>query len=192
MGVKKVIVATDLAIQRLQTATIVAQSIEKTLENAMQLDRLTDIADWLRRQKELFADYYRELWEVKNVLLVYQRARDIVEQEVYIAYGLKKVLSSLRRDPHFSLAELEQMGKVYGGLLDRSARLVDQLTKVVTGFVTQMEDGDRLAIIDALGEEMDRQQRDMFAYTQENILLSLQRSKSRQEIEFIKSIYNIH
>jgi len=192
MGVKKVIVATDLAIQRLQTATIGLQSAQKTLENAMQLDRLTDISDWLRRQKELFADYYQELWEIKNAFLVYQRVKDMVEQEVYIGYGLKKVLSSLRRDPHFSVAELEQMGKVYGGLLDRSVRIAGELTKIITGFVTRMEDGDRLEIIDRLGEEMDRQQRDLLAFTQGNILLSLQRSKSRQEIEYIKTIYNIY
>jgi hypothetical protein len=90
------------------------------------------------------------------------------------------------------MEELEHMGKVYGTLLDQSIRNVGELTKVVTGFVTQMQDGDRLAIIDRLGEQLDQQRRDLLDFTQDNILLSLQRSKSQQEIRFIQALYNIH
>lgn len=192
MAVKKVIVATDLAIQRMQTATIGLQSAQKTLENAMQLRQLTDIADWVRKQKDLFAGYYRELWEVKDVLLIYGRVKEIAGVQGLLFHGVSTVLSSLRRDPHFSMAELDHIGSAYRGLLDRSAHLVSQLTRVITANVTQMQDGDRLEIINRLGDEMDRQRRDMLAFTQENILLSLQRSKSRQEIEYIKTLYNIH
>ncbi|MBN9383545.1 MAG: TraG family conjugative transposon ATPase [Chitinophagaceae bacterium] len=192
MAVKRVIVATDLAIQRLQTATIGLQSVQKVLENAMQLRQLTDIADWVRKQKELFAGYYRELWEVKSALGSYHRVKEIAEVEIQIVRNVQNVLGALRRDPHFSIGELEHIGIIYGGVLDRGVRITSQLSKVITGFVTQMQDGDRLEIIDRLGEEMDQQRREMLAFTQENILLSLQRSKSRQEISFIKTLYNIH
>jgi len=55
-----------------------------------------------------------------------------------------------------------------------------------------MEDGGRLEAVDRLEEQMDRNRRDLFAFTEENILLSLQRSKSQQDIRFIQTLYNIH
>ena len=192
MAVKRVIVATDLAIQRLQTQTIGLQNAQKSLENVMQLERLTDIADWVRQQKELFAGYYKELWEVKNALTSYHRVKELVEQQAQLAKAYQKALSLFRQDSHFSMEELDHMGKVYGTLLDQSIRNVGELTRVVTGFVTQMQDGDRLAIIDRVGEELDRQRRDLLGFTQDNILLSLQRSKSQQEIRFIQILYNNH
>jgi len=192
MAVKRVIVATDLAIQRMQTKTIGLQNAQKALENAMQLDRLTDIADWMRRQKELFEGYYQELWQVKDALLLYHKVKDIVERQAQLAASCKKALFLLRQDPHFSMQDLENMGKVYGAILDKSIRNARELTRVVTGFVTQMQDGDRLAIIDRIGQEADQNRRDLAAFTQENILLSLQRSKSQQEIHFVQILYNHH
>jgi len=192
MAVKKVIVATDLAIQRLQTQTIGLQNTQKSLENIMQLERLTDIADWVRQQKDLFAGYYQELWLVKNVLTTYHRVKELAEQQAQLVRAYQQAMTLFRQDPHFNMEELEHMGRVYGAILDQCIRNTGELTKVITGFVTQMQDGDRLAIIDRLGEELDKQRRDLLDFTQGNILLSLQRSKSQQEIRFIQTLYNIH
>src|SRR5450759_1785832 len=65
-GVKKVIKAVDLKIQRLQNKTIWLQNAQKTLENKMSELKLTQIGDWVQKQKTLYADYFDELWKVKN------------------------------------------------------------------------------------------------------------------------------
>jgi hypothetical protein len=181
-GIKKVIVATDLAIQRLQTETIELQNTQKALENAMQLQRLTDIADWVQHQKDLFEGYYQELWQVKNALSLYQKVKDITEQQVQLVGAYKKAWAAIRRDPHFSAEELDNIGKVYEVILDRSIQQAGQLTMVITAYLTQMEDGGRLEAIDELGEQMDRNRRDLLAFTEGNILLSLQRSRDQQDI----------
>lgn len=46
-GIKKVIVAVDLKIQRLQTKTIWLQNAQKALENTMSKLKLTQITDWV-------------------------------------------------------------------------------------------------------------------------------------------------
>lgn len=169
-GIKKVIVATDLAIQRLRTATIAVQNTQKAVENAMQLQRLTDIADWVQHQK----------------------VRDITEQQVQLTVACKKAWAAIRQDPHFSAGELDHIGAVYSTILDRSIQQTGQLTTVITAWLTQMEDGGRLEAIDQLEEQMDRNRRDLLVFTEENILLSLQRSKDQQDIRFIQTLYNIH
>ena len=57
-GVKKVIRAVDLKVQRLQNETIWLQNAQKVLENQLSKLKLTEIADWTERQKELYSDYY--------------------------------------------------------------------------------------------------------------------------------------
>ena len=66
-GVTKVIKAVDLKIQRLQNKTIWLQNAQKTLENEVSKLKLTEISDWAKKQKELYAKYFDELWKVKNV-----------------------------------------------------------------------------------------------------------------------------
>ena len=75
-GVKKVIKAVDLKIQRLQNKTIWLQNAEKTLENEMSKLKLKEISDWGLKQKELYANYFDELWKVKNALQTYQNVKD--------------------------------------------------------------------------------------------------------------------
>jgi len=191
-GIKKVVVATDLAIQRLQTETIALQNTQKALENAMQLQRLTDIADWAQHQKDLFEGYYQELWQVKNVLSMYHKVKDITEQQEQLVAAYKKAWVAIRQDAHFNTEELEHIGATYSAILDRSIQQTEQLTTVITAYLTQMEDGGRLEAIDHLEEQMDRNRRDLLAFTEENILLSLQRSKDQQDIRMIQTLYNIH
>jgi len=55
-GVKKVIIAIDLRIQRLQNETIWLQNAQKTLENQMSKLKLGEISDWVEKQRKLYDD----------------------------------------------------------------------------------------------------------------------------------------
>ena len=57
-GVKKVIKAVDLMIQRLQNKTIWLQNAQKVIENQLSKLKLTEISDWVNKQKELYKDYF--------------------------------------------------------------------------------------------------------------------------------------
>ena len=63
-GIIKVIKAVDLKIQRLQNKTVWLQNAQKVLENEMSKLNLTEIGDWANRQKELYANYFDELWNI--------------------------------------------------------------------------------------------------------------------------------
>jgi len=129
---------------------------------------------------------------VKNVLSLYHKVKDITEQQVQLVAAYKKAWAAIRQDPHFSAEELEHIGAVYSAILEKSIQQTGQLATVITAWLTQMEDGGRLEAIDQLEEQMDRNRRDLLAFTEGNILLSLQRSKDQQDIRFIQTLYNIH
>src|SRR6476646_6342497 len=70
-GITKVIKAVDLQIQRFQTETIWLQNAQKTIENTMSKLKLDEITDWVGQQKELYAEYFDELWRVKATITYY-------------------------------------------------------------------------------------------------------------------------
>src|ERR1700733_14483045 len=65
-AIKDAIMAVDLGIQKVQTQTIYLQDAQKAVENAMQQLHLTDITSWVQQQKDLYSEYYQELWQIKN------------------------------------------------------------------------------------------------------------------------------
>src|SRR5215211_5721301 len=60
-GIKKVIVAIDLKIQRLQNKVIWLQNAQKVVENSMSKLHLEEIGDWVEKQRNLYQDYFDEL-----------------------------------------------------------------------------------------------------------------------------------
>lgn len=83
-GVKKVVKAVDLKIQRMQNETIWLQNAQKVMENQLSKLKLTEISNWTERQKELYSKYYTDLWKVKSAITYYQRIKDITTKQVFL------------------------------------------------------------------------------------------------------------
>src|SRR5476651_234165 len=64
----KVIRAIDLGVQRAQNKTIWLQNAQKVVENQLNRIKLSEIAGVSQQQKDLFDNYYQELWTVKAVI----------------------------------------------------------------------------------------------------------------------------
>ena len=188
-GVKKVIKAVDLKIQRLQNETIWLQNAQKVLENAMSKLKLEEISGWVEKQRNLYKDYYEELYKVKLVISYYQRIKDIGEKQILLVEEYKKAWNLFRQDKHFSPAELNFMAKVYSGILNESAENLDQLLLVVNSFKTQMSDAKRLEIINAAADQADIIYYDLKEFNQQNMILSLQRAKAQNDVEAVKKLY---
>lgn len=190
-GVKKVIKAVDLKIQRLQNRTIWLQNAQKVLENQLSRLKLTEIADWAEKQKELYGKYYQELWEIKSAISYYKRIREMTQQQVAIVDEYKWAWNLFRQDRHFTPDELDYMQKVYSGILDESLKNLDQLLLVVSSFKTQMSDAKRMEIIAKAADQMDDNYGDLKKFNTENIRLSIQRAKSLDEVVTLKEIYGV-
>ena len=190
-GVKKVIKAMDLRVQRLQNQTIWLQNAQKVLENQLSKLKLEEIATWTEKQKELYSKYYQELWEVKSAITYYKRLKELTTRQIDIVEEYRWAWGLFAKDKHFSLEELVAMEKVYGGILERSVKNVDQILVVVSSFKTQMSDGARLELIGAAALEMESIWSDLKQFNREHSLLSIQRAKSMEEAAKLKELYGI-
>jgi len=189
--VKAAIMAVDLGVQKIQTQTIFLQDAQKELENVMQATHLSDITNWVQQQKDLYSEYYSELWQVKDALVLYSTVRNLIGKQIQLVSDYKRASTAVRQDSHFSSGELSHISTVYSNILSQSIENVNTLALVINAFVTQMDDGDRMELVNALGERIDRNYYELQAFTQENVLLSLQRSKDLGDMNTIKSLYGI-
>ncbi len=190
-GVKKVIVAVDLQIQRVQTQTIWLQNAQKVLENSMSQLKLTDIADWVEKQKDLYANYYQELWQVKSAIAYYQRVKEIITEQVELVNAYKQAFALLQQDKNFTEDEISYMYKVYSGILDESVKNLDQILNVINAFTTQMSDAQRLAVIDDAANRIDQNYSDLKEFNNENMMISLQRAKEYNDVDVVKKLYGL-
>lgn len=190
-GVKKVIKAVDLKVQRLQNETIWLQNAQKVLENQLSKLKLTEIADWTEKQKELYSGYYKELWTVKSAIAYYKKVKELTTKQVTIIDEYKWAWNLFQKDRHFKPDELEHMQKIYSGILDESLKNIDQILLVVNSFKTQMSDGERLELIGKASAQMDTNYSDLKEFNRQNISLSIQRSRSLDEAAKLKEIYGV-
>ncbi|MET4141675.1 conjugal transfer protein TraI [Pedobacter sp. UYP1] len=190
-GVKKVIKAVDLKIQRLQNQTIWLQNAQKVLENQLSKLKLTEIADWTTKQKNLYSEYYDELWKIKSSIAYYKRIKDLTQKQIAIVDEYKWAWNLFRQDKHFNAEELNHMEKVYSGILDESIKNLDQILMVISSFKTQMSDAERLEVINRAADQMDDNYNDLKQFNTGNITLSIQRATSLDETAQLKEIYGI-
>jgi hypothetical protein len=190
-GIKKVIKAVDLQIQRLQNETIWLQNAQKKLENTMSKLKLDEISDWVERQRKLYDDYFQELWKVKAAISNYHRVKEIIEMQLHIVKEYKAAYALFKQDKNFTPEEIVYMYKVYTGILDESLKNLDQIYVVINSFATQMSDAKRMEIINASATEIQKNKDDLQRFNNQNKILSFQRAAESGEIEITKKLYGL-
>ena len=189
--IKKVILAIDLRIQRLQNKTIWLQNAHKKLENTLSKLKLDDISQWTQKQKDLYKNYYEELMKVKSIISYYQRIRDITQKQVRLVNEYERAWELIRQDPHFNVTELEYMHKVYSGILNESLKNIYQIFLILDSFTIQMSDAKRLEIINTAADQIEGNYDDLRLFNWQNRQLSLQRAKTKHDADAIKKFYGI-
>ena len=190
-GIKKVIVAVDLRIQRLQNKVIWLQNAQKAIENTMSKVKLNEISDWVEKQRKLYADYFDELSKVKEAIATYHRVKDIIDKQTALVNEYKSAWALFRQDDNFTADELNYMGKVYTGILNESIKNLDQVFLVINAFATQMTDAKRIEIINHAADAVDDNLTDLRQFNDQNKMLSFQRAAEKGDVEVEKRLYGL-
>lgn len=190
-AVVKVIKAVDLKIQRLQNETIKLQNAQKAIENALTKTKLTEIGEWVEKQRQLYAGYYDELWKVKAAINYYRDIRLIINKQKSLVAEYRRAASLFRNDKNFTSEELEYMENVYTGIIESGSNNIDLLMIVVNAFTTQMSDAQRLAIINQVADNIDKTLVELRLFNNSNMTLSLQRAMDHTELTALKQYYGI-
>jgi hypothetical protein len=190
-GITKVIKAVDLEVQRLQNQTVVLQSAQKAVENAMSELHLNEITGWVQQQKDLYSDYYNSLWQVKTIITYYHRVKDISTKQAQLVAQYKQAWGMLKKDKHFTADEINYMSQVYSGILDETVKNIEQLTMVINSLTTQMSDAKRLEIINGVADKVDENYSDLQQFNTQNGMLALQRARDANDAAMVKWMYGL-
>ena len=52
------------------------------MENVLSQTKLTEISDWVQKQKDLYGDYFNELWQVKDAIEYYHRLKKLQKNKL--------------------------------------------------------------------------------------------------------------
>lgn len=191
LTITKVIKAIDLEVQRIQNSTVWLQNAQKIIENSMSELHLGEITGWVQRQKDLYGNFYNELSQVKTIITDYHRIKEIVQRQSQLVSEYSHAWNLIQHDKHFSVDELSYMSKIYGGILDATVQDVNELLTVVNSFTTQMNDAERMEIINRVGVKVDENYSDLAKFNTQNSMLSLSRAKDENDATMVKWMYGI-
>jgi len=189
--VGRVIRAIDLEVQRMQNQTIWLQNAQKTLENQLSQLKLGEISNWSQQQKNLFSEYYTELWNIKTAIAYYSRISEMTQKQVALVNSYNQAWALLKNDKHFTASELTYMSNVYSGILQASVNDLDQILNIIHANKTQMPDAKRMEIINKTADHMDTNYDDIERFNTENEMLSLDRAQDENEVLTLKQYYGI-
>ncbi|RKR80685.1 hypothetical protein BDD43_0817 [Mucilaginibacter gracilis] len=187
----KAINAIDIKVQQVQNQTIMLQNAEKQLENKMSLGNLNDISGWLDKEKNLYADYYNELQQVKTVIADFNEVKRITTQQAQLVSEYKSAYSLFKQDKHFSSDEIGYMGQVYSGILQESVRNLDEVLLAVNSFGTQMSDAERLLLVHQASGGIQKNLNDLRQFNNNNTQVAMQRAKDQNDLQSIRALYGI-
>ncbi|MEO6453273.1 MAG: hypothetical protein ABIN97_04335 [Ginsengibacter sp.] len=139
----------------------------------------------------MYANYFDELWKVKNIIYTYQSVKDIIAKQVQLVKEYSKAFNLSKQDKNFTAGELNYMQQVYTGILNEGLKNIDQIQLVISAFATQMSDAKRLEIIHAASDNIEENITDLRQFNQQNIKISLQRVKERNDIDVVRKLYGL-
>lgn len=188
-GVKKVIRALDLRIQRQQIKALELQTLQKKAETSMVTAKLAAISEWINKQRRLYESYYKELWQVKSILRTGGAVRDILTQETLLLKAYQDSWQRLRGSGQFSAKELDYLAGLYGEILKDNSRHMAALHIVIQDFRIQMPDAMRLEIIRHIDRRIATDVNDLLRLNRENWVFALQRSRTKNNIRVLGNLY---
>lgn len=131
------------------------------------------------------------LRKVKSIIRQAQRVKAIFNQQVAITKITFEALRRIRNDPNFSIDEKIAIKYGYEVLLKESTLLLSELKLILKPKALEMDDYQRLKMIQEIGLKMDNQAALVSYYTKSNMATSGMRKREAREIAASKKLFGI-
>ena len=131
------------------------------------------------------------LLDVSPVVRNYKRVADIVSYQLQLVKEYKVALKNFNADGNFNADELEYITSVYANLVAGSLKNLDALAIVVTAGKARMSDDERITAIEGIFRDMEDRLDFIRWFNNSTSVLSIQRSKDRNDVRVSRSLYGV-
>lgn len=140
--IAKIIKAIDLQVQKLQNQTIWLQQAQQVTEHELSKLKLSEIADWQRKQQQLYAGYFLELQTVRSAVKTLPQVKQILslQSDLVVTYN--------------RIAKDGVSRSAADALLGLSRNVLSSLHDVTSANGLVMKDADRVKMISSLRDAM--------------------------------------
>jgi preprotein translocase subunit YajC len=140
---------------------------------------------------QLHKTFLDGLMAVSPAVKNYKKISGIIEYQVRLVEEYKTAYKHFKNTGQFSPESIAYMGRVYDQLFDESVRDLGELTNVITADRLRMNDDERMAAIDRIFSDMEDKYLFLRHFNNGASILTLQKVKTANDIEVMKSNYGI-
>jgi hypothetical protein len=177
-----------LDVQKLEDLKSILREMKKGYEI---LDKgYTEIRNIAKGRFELHKAFLDGLLAVSPSVRTYHRIGAILDAENNLAREYRQGRAQAYASGLFTGQELGYFERMYSTLYKRSQRSLDELTMVITAGELRMSDAQRLRSIDRVYTEISGQLRAVRQLNQETSLQATQRQHEKDELNFLKLLYD--
>jgi hypothetical protein len=137
---------------------------------------------------QLFLD---ELLKASPVVRKYYKIAEIINCQMQIVSEYGAAYKRFKADNNFSVDEILYIGKVYNNLVNESLEGLGDLTTVLTDGALRASDDERLQQIDQLDKDMRERLAFLRYFNNKSSILSLQRTKEKNDANTIGGAYGL-
>jgi hypothetical protein len=139
----------------------------------------------------LHKDFLDGLLAISPAVAKYTRIADIISMQLQLVKEYKSYYSRFKKDGHFTLNEIDYIGKVYTNLFNESLKNLDTLLSVITAGKLRMSDDERLHSIDGIYDDMQDKLVFLRNFNNSTSILSIQKEKEQQDIDVMRNLYDL-
>ena len=150
------------------------------------------VKDLSKGNFSLHETFLDALMQISPTVRKYKRVGDIIHYQVLLVKEYKAAFNRFRNSGNFNPEEITYLEKVYSKLFKESIRNLDELNSVISANTLRMSDDERLAAIDKVYADMQDKLSFLRNFNNNTSVLGIQRTKERNDINSMRSIYKIN
>jgi hypothetical protein len=177
-------------LEAIEANAVYAQYLKKAISIART--GLTTIGNIRNGEFNLHDLFFKGLGAVNPEIRNWSKVADIVSWQINIVKSYKSNFKQIKASGQFSEPEMNYVLSVFSKLLDDCVAVIEMLADVLADGNYKMSDDERIKRIDVLYSSMQSNYKFCQQFSNNNIVMAMQRLKEKNDAAASKSLFNIH
>ena len=170
-------------------ASGILNSVNEIVQTSSTVSNVIKNFNEVKKVYEQGKAFYDKLKAVNNLVKDARKVQQTVLMVSEVSQMYVKSFGKMMNDPNFTPKELVAIGNGYATLLNESTELLKDLKQIITSNGLEMNDKERMEVIDKVHNEVREYHKLVQYYTNKNISVSILRAKKQDNTKRVLELY---